>query len=161
MNASLVFYIGKKLAHFVKEFEAYSPEVGEFDAENDSRGVVIESPVFPDDPAKHIYIDFGEEFVLYWNGWHTSYSPEDFWYDILVSQLHKILSGDALSAVVTDEKGNVVMSTVFEAKNTLSSAEDIFIHSSTPDFVKKDLREKASLCTVTAWTGESYTLPIK
>ena len=160
MNAQLVFYVGRKLAHFVKEFEAYSPEVGEFDAENDSRGAVIASPLFPDDPAKHIYIDFGEEFILYWNGWHMSYSPEDFWYDLLVAQLHKILSGDALSAVVTDEKGKVVMSTVIEAKTNPSSAMDIFVHSSTPDFVKKDLSEKAAVCTVTAWPGESYTLPI-
>lgn len=152
MNAQLVFYIGKKLAHFVKEFEAYSPEVGEFDAENDSRGVVIESPVFPDDPAKHIYIDFGEEFVLYWNDWHTSYSPEDFWYDILVSQLHKILSGDALSAVVTDANGKVIASTVFDRTKAPSNASELFT---------EPLPEPAAQYTVTAWNGESYTLPIK
>ncbi len=152
MNAQLVFYIGKKLAHFVKAFEAYSPEVGEFDAENDSRGVVIESPVFPDDPAKHIYIDFGEEFVLYWNSWHTSYSPEDFWYDLLVAQLHKILSGDALSAVVTDEKGKVIASTVFDRTKAPSNASELFT---------EPIPEPAAQCTVTAWNGESYTLPIK
>ena len=92
MNAQLVFYIGKKLAHFVKEFEKYSPTVCEIDPETDSRDVIIRNPLFPDDDSEAIYIEFGEEFIVYYHG-EEHFSPEDYWYDMLVEHVHKILRG--------------------------------------------------------------------
>ncbi len=93
MNAALTVYIGKKIAHFLKEFAQYSPEMQEFDMESDSRDVIIRNPACPESDEEAIYIEFGEEFNVYWHGNARYFSPEDYWYDMLVEYVREILDG--------------------------------------------------------------------
>lgn len=91
MNAQLTVYIGKKITHFLKEFAPYSPEMQEFDAEADSRDVIIRDSENPTSDADAIYIEFGEEFTVYHRGNARVFSPEDYWYDLLVEYVHELL----------------------------------------------------------------------
>ena len=93
MNAALTVYIGKKINHFLKEFADYSPEMQEFNTDTDSRDVIIPHPASPDSDEDAIYIEFGEEFNVYWHGDARYFSPEDYWYDLLVEYVHEILDG--------------------------------------------------------------------
>ena len=95
MNAALTVYIGKKINHFLGEFAEYSPEMQEFDAESDTRDVVIQNPACPDSDEDAIYIEFGEEFNVYHHGEARYFSPEDYWYDMLVEYVHELLDGTA------------------------------------------------------------------
>ena len=91
MNAQLTVYIGKKITHFLREFAEYSPEMQEFDAESDSRDVIIRDPENPGSDADAIYIEFGEEFIVYHQGNARGFSPEDYWYDMLVEYVRELL----------------------------------------------------------------------
>ena len=91
MNAALTVYIGKKINHFLKEFAAYHPEMQEFDMEADSRDVIIRNPACPDSDEDAIYIEFGEEFTVYHQGNARGFSPEDYWYDMLVEYVRELL----------------------------------------------------------------------
>ena len=93
MNAALTVYIGKKIAHFLEEFREYSPEMQEFDMEADSRDVIIRSPSCPESDEEAIYIEFGEDFNVYCHGEARYFSPEDYWYDMLVEYVHELLDG--------------------------------------------------------------------
>jgi len=97
LNAALTVYIGRKIAHFLREFSAYSPEMQEFDMESDSRDVIIRNPACPDSDEDAIYIEFGEEFTVYWHT-HRHFSPEDYWYDMLVEFVHDILDSRFVAA---------------------------------------------------------------
>ena len=104
MNAALTVYIGKKINHFLKEFAAYAPEMQEYDAESDSRDVIIKNPACPDSDEAAIYIEFGEEFTVYWHT-HRHFSPEDYWYDMLVEFVRDILEGRTSVAALYDNDG--------------------------------------------------------
>ncbi len=91
MNAALTVYIGKKINHFLKEFAAYAPEMQEYDAESDSRDVIIKNPACPDSDEDAIYIEFGEEFTVYWHGEARVFSAEDYWYDMLAEYVRELL----------------------------------------------------------------------
>ena len=95
MNAALTVYIGKKINHFLKEFAAYHPEMQEFDMEADSRDVIIRNPDCPDSDEDAIYIEFGEEFTVYQRGNARGFSPEDYWYDMLVEYVRELLDTKA------------------------------------------------------------------
>ena len=151
MNAQLVFFIGRKLAHFVKEFEAYSPVVGELDPETETRDAVIENPLFPDDPAEALYIEFGDELTVYWHG-HRHFSTEDYWYDMMVEYVHDILSGRVFSAVLKDSGGKTVaVSTADSTKISYESAYAIF----------GETANGAHECYVYFWGKEPFAIPIQ
>lgn len=151
MNAQLVFFIGRKLAHFVKEFEAYAPEVGELDPETETRDAVIENPLFPGDPAESLYVEFGDELTVYWHG-HSHFSPEDYWYDMMVEYVHHILSGRIFSAVLEDSSGKTIAV-------SLSDSEHIGYDSAAGIF--GELADSASVCRIHFWNREAFEIPIK
>lgn len=152
MNAQLVFYIGKKLAHFVKEFEAYAPEVGELDPETETRDAVIKNPLYPDDPAESLYIEFGEEFTVYWHG-HKEFSPEDYWYDMMVEYVHAILDGQYIFAVVSDSAGKVI--------STLSSRRNPDECTTASVLYGSNLPDNAAFCQIHIWGKAAFEIPIK
>ena len=152
MNAQLVFYIGKKLAHFVKEFEEYSPEVGELDPESETRDAVIENPLFPGNPAESLYVEFGEEFTVYWHG-HRHFSPEDYWYDMLVEYVHDILDGKYIFAQITDSRGKVsAVLTLRQDPDAVRTASGLYGDS---------LPEDSALCRIFVWGRTPFEIPIK
>ena len=152
MNAQLVFFIGRKLAHFVKEFAAYSPEVGELDPETETRDAVIENPLFPGDPAESLYIEFGDELTVYWHG-HRRFSPEDYWYDMMVEYVHDLLDGRYLVAEVSDSAGNVLAVLTSRLNpEECTTAAGLFGDS---------LPENSALCSVFVWGKEPYEIPIQ
>ena len=151
MNAQLVFYIGKKLAHFVKEFEAYAPEVGELDPETETRDAVIKNPLYPDDPAESLYIEFGEEFTVYWHG-QREFSPEDYWYDMMVEYIHGILDSVIAFAELSDTEGKILTTASCRSDGDLTSAKAVF---------GDGLPENAKTCRIHTWGKAAFEIPIK
>ena len=152
MTVSLVFFIGRKLAHFVKEFEAYAPEVSELDPETETRDAIIRNPLCPDDDREAMYIEFGDELTVYWHG-HSHFSPEDYWYDMMVEFVHDILDGKCFAAEVTDSAGKVPAVLISRLDpDECTTAAELFGDS---------LPENSVSCRVFVWGKEPFEIPIK